>query len=132
MDFQVGAFAGEQNKIQFDADATNASASSVGISGLGVLDKSAASDSIKGVDDAIEKVSGLRAGLGSLQSRLQSTVSNLEVQTINQDSARSQIADVDIAQTSAKLASLNVVKNAGISTLAQANQMPNSALRLVS
>lgn len=132
LDFHVGAYAGEQNKIQFDADQSNASASAVGISGLNVMTKDDASSSIQSVDDAIEKVSGLRANLGSIQSRLQSTVSNLEVQTINQDSARSQIADVDVAESSAKLAAMNVVKSAAISTLAQANQMPNNALRLVS
>lgn len=132
LDFHVGAFAGEQNKIQFDADQSNASASAVGISGLNVQSKDDASSSIQSVDEAIEKVSGLRANLGSIQSRLQSTVSNLEVQTINQDSARSQIADVDVAESSAKLAAMNVVKSAAISTLAQANQMPNNALRLVS
>jgi flagellin len=55
----------------------------------------------------------------------------LEVQTINQDSARSVIQDVDVASASARLAANNVVKNAGISTLAQANALPNSAMRLI-
>jgi flagellin len=81
---------------------------------------------------AISKVSGQRANLGSIQSRLGSTVKNLETQTINQDSARSVIQDVDVAESSAILASNNVVKNAAVSTLAQANQIPNSALRLIS
>jgi flagellin len=58
-------------------------------------------------------------------------VKNLEVQTINQDSARSVIQDVDVADASATLASNTVVKNAAVSTLAQANQIPMSALRLI-
>ena len=86
---------------------------------------------ISNVDKAIETVSGQRANLGSIQSRLGSTVKNLETQTINQDSARSVIQDVDVAESSAALASNNVVKNAGVATLAQANQIPNSALRLI-
>ena len=49
----------------------------------------------------------------------------------NQDSARSVIQDVDVAEASADLASTTVVKNAAVSTLAQANQIPNSALRLI-
>ena len=69
--------------------------------------------------------------MGSIQSRLQSTIKNLEVQTINQDSARSVIQDVDVAEASAALASNTVVKNAAVSTLAQANQIPNAALRLI-
>jgi flagellin len=131
MDFQVGAFAGEQNKIQFQSDKADSSASSIGISGSSIADKDDALSAIADVDGAIEKVSGQRADLGSIQSRLQSTVKNLETQTINQDSARSVIQDVDVAEASASLASNNVVKNAAVSTLAQANSIPNSALRLI-
>ena len=132
MDFQVGAFAGEQNKIQFESDKADSSASSIGIKGTAINEKGDALDAISSIDSAIEKVSGQRAELGSVQSRLQSTVKNLETQTINQDSARSVIQDVDVAESSAALASNNVVKNAAVSTLAQANQIPNSALRLIS
>lgn len=132
MDFQVGAFSGEQNRITFESGESDSSASSIGVSGTSISEKDSALDAISNVDQAIEKVSGQRATLGSIQSRLQSTVKNLEVQTINQDSARSVIQDVDVAEASAALASNNVVKNAAVSTLAQANQIPNSALRLIS
>ena len=131
MDFQVGAFAGEQNRISFDSSESDASAASIGVGGTSIAEKDSALDAIGNVDKAIEKVSGQRATLGSIQSRLQSTVKNLEVQTINQDSARSVIQDVDVAEASAALASNQVVKNAAVSTLAQANQIPNSALRLI-
>lgn len=131
LDFHVGAFAGEENVIKFDSDATNASASGIGISGLSVESKDEAKGAIPDVDDAITFVSELRASLGAIQSRLQSTVSNLEIQTINQDAARSAIEDVDVASESAKLASTNILKAAGIATLVQANNIPNAALRLV-
>ena len=131
MDFQVGAFAGEQNKISFDSSESNSSARAIGVKGTSISEKDSALDAISDVDKAIEKVSGQRATLGSIQSRLQSTVKNLEVQTINQDSARSVIQDVDVAEASASLASNTVVKNAAVSTLAQANQIPNAALRLI-
>ena len=131
MDFQVGAFAGNQNRITFDSGETDSSASSIGISGLAIDEKNSALDAIATVDEAIGKVSGQRASLGSIQSRLSSTVKNLEVQTINQDNARSVIQDVDVADSSAKLASNTVVKNAAVSTLAQANQLPMAALRLI-
>ncbi|MDC1173850.1 flagellin [Bacteriovoracaceae bacterium] len=131
LDFQVGAFAGEQNQIAFDSSESDASTGSIGISGSGISDKGDALGSIEVIDGAIGKVSGQRATLGSIQSRLQSTVSNLEVQTINQDSARSVIQDVDVAEESAKLAANQVVKSAGITTLAQANALPNNALRLI-
>ncbi len=132
MDFQVGAFAGEQNIITFDSSETDSSTSSIGIKGTGIGNKDEALSAISSVDDAITKVSGQRANLGSIQSRLGSTVKNLETQTINQDGARSVIQDVDVAEASAALASNNVVKNAAVSTLVQANQIPMSALRLIS
>ncbi len=132
IDFQVGAFAGEQNQIMFDSSSTNASSSEIGIQGSNIANKDDALSSISTIDGAIEKVSGQRSNLGSIQSRLQSTVKNLEVQTINQDSARSVIQDVDVASSSAALASNNVIKNAALSTLSQANQIPMSALRLLS
>lgn len=131
LDFHVGAFSGEQNRIQFDADATDASASGIGISGISVETKEDARNAIHEVDSAISQVSELRAGLGSIQSRLQSTVSTLEVQTINQDAARSAIQDVDVAAETSTLASTNILKSAGISTLVQANNIPNAALRLI-
>jgi flagellin len=131
MDFQVGAFAGEQNKITFESSETDSSTSSIGIAGSGIAGKDDALSAISTVDQAISKVSGQRANLGSIQSRLSSTVKNLEVQTINQDNARSVIQDVDVAEASAKLASNTVTKNAAVSTLAQANQLPMSALRLI-
>ena len=130
MDFQVGAFGGDQNKITFDSSETDASSGAIGVDGSGISEKSDATDSIESVDGAIDHVSGLRANLGSIQSRLQSTVSNLEIQTINQDNARSVIQDVDVAHSTSELASNQVVKSAAISTLAQANNIPNSALRL--
>ncbi|MBF0208695.1 MAG: flagellin FliC, partial [Oligoflexia bacterium] len=131
LEFHVGAFTGEQNKIKFDADATNASADSIGIASLNVASRDDANDAIPGLDLAIGNVSTLRASLGAIQSRLQSTVSNLEIQTINQDSARSVIQDVDVAQSTANLASTSVVKAAGIATLMQANNIPTAALRLI-
>ncbi len=131
LDFHVGAFGGEENKIQFDADQADASAGALGVEGLSVESKDDANDAISSIDEAISNVSGLRSGLGAVQSRLQSTVSNLEIQRLNQDNARSVIADVDVAESTAKLASSNVLKAAGIATLAQANNIPNNALKLI-
>lgn len=131
MDFQVGAYAGEENKISFDAAATNATADSLSISGTNILDKESAGQNLEVIDEAINKVAGFRANFGALQSRLQSTIANLDTAATNTDAARSRIEDVDVAEETAKLASSNVKKSAGISTLAQANSLPNSALRLI-
>jgi flagellin len=131
MDFQVGAFAGEQNKITFNAGDTNASTSAIGVSGSGITEKADARSSIESIDKAIEMVAGQRANLGALQSRLGSTIRNLDVQATNQDNARSVIQDVDVAEATAQMASNQVMKNAAVSTLSQANGIPTAALRLI-
>ena len=131
MDFHVGAYAGEENRISFDAQATNATAENLQIEGTNITDKDSANENLERIDEAINSVAGFRANFGAIQSRLQSTITNLDTAAVNTESARSQIEDVDIAQESAKLASNNVMKSAGISSLAQANNIPNSALRLI-
>ena len=131
INFQVGAFSGDENKISFDSSLTDVTASNIEVSGLDVADRGSALDSIEYIDSAIQQVNGFRANLGAIQSRLFSTVSNLEVQVLNQESARAGIEDTDIAKETAQLASTNVIKSAGIATLSQANQIPNAALRLL-
>jgi flagellin len=131
LDFHVGAFAGDDQRISFDSDKTNATNENLGIDGTGVIEKDEAQGSIKNIDDAITQVSGFRASLGALQSRLGSTINNIENQSLNLESARSRIEDVDVAESTAKVASANVIKSAGIATLAQANGLPQSTLRLI-
>ena len=131
MDFHVGAYAGEDNKISFDANFTNATAENLGVSGTSITNKESAAENLAKIDEAIDQVAGFRANFGAIQSRLQSTISNLDTAAVNTDAARSGIEDVDVAEESAKLASVNVMKNAGISALAQANNIQNSALRLI-
>ena len=131
LQFQVGAYGGEDNRIEFDAAATDASSESLGISGSNVRDKQGAIDNLERIDNAINKVSAFRANFGSIQSRLQSTINNLDVATVNQEAARSRIEDVDVADSTAKLASAQIKNAAGTATLSQANQLGNGALRLI-
>ena len=132
MDFHVGAYAGENNRISFDASNTDATIEGLGVDGTNILDKENAQDNLTKIDDAITKIAGFRANFGSVQSRLQTTVKNLDTASHNTDAARSRIEDVDVAEETAKLASVNVMKNAGIMTLSQANDLPNAAMRLLS
>lgn len=131
LDFQVGAYSGQENQIQFDPSQSDARIESLGIDGTNILSKSDAQANLQRLDDALDRVSSYRANLGAVQSRLQSTVNNLDTQTLNTDAARSRIEDVDVAESTAALASAQVKKQAGISTLAQANSIPSSALRLI-
>jgi flagellin len=131
LQFQVGAYGGQENIIELDAGQTDASAESLGISGSNVRDKQDALDNLERIDAAIGKVSAYRANFGSIQSRLISTINNLESAFVNQEGARSRIEDLDVAESTAKLASAQIRNAAGAATLAQANQLGNSAMRLI-
>jgi flagellin len=131
LQFQVGAYGGQDNLIELDAGSTDASVESLGIGGTNVRDKQDAVDNLSRIDEAIGKVSAFRANFGSVQSRLSSTINNLDVAVVNQEAARSRIEDVDVADSTAKLASAQIRNAAGTATLAQANQLGNAALRLI-
>jgi flagellin len=131
LSFQVGSNGGQENIIEMDAGATDSSAESLGISGTNVRDKRDAIENLERIDSAINKVSAFRANFGSIQSRLTSTINNLDVTVVNQEAARSRIEDVDYAESTAKLASSQIKNAAGAATLSQANQLGNAALRLI-
>ncbi|UXR64857.1 flagellin [Bdellovibrio bacteriovorus] len=131
-DFQVGINNdGEADRISFNAGETDATTSSLGIEGFDFSSKEGAQDALAAVDKAQSQVNGFRASLGALQNRLQSTVDNLGVQHENISAANSRIRDTDIAAATAESTRNQVLLQANTSVLAQANAMPNSALRLI-
>jgi flagellin len=83
------------------------------------------------VTDAIEDVASERAGLGAIQSRLELAVSTLQVQGQILEAATSRIRDVDVAQESTIFAKNNILVQSGTAMLAQANQLPQSVLKLL-
>ena len=131
LEFQVGAFAGDENIIKYKMDA-DATTSKLGIDGVAVDSKGGARDLLGSVDEAMKQVGKMRADFGAVQSRLQTTTSNLDIQFENLSAANSRIRDADIAHESAELASANVLQQAAVSVMAQANQQPAQALRLIS
>ncbi len=128
--FQVGAFAGEENTISYDLS-TDASADALGISGGSIESKGDARSLLATVDKAMDKVGAMRANFGAIQNRLESTTTNLDTQIENLSAARSRLSDADVAHESSELASASVLQNAAISVLAQANQFPGMALKLI-
>ncbi len=131
MDFHIGAYSGEDNRISFDATATNATGEALNTNGTNILDKDNAAANLEIIDEAINKVAGFRANFGAIQSRLQTTISNLDTASVNTEAARSRIEDVDVAEETAKVASTNIMKQAGVASLSQANGIPRSALQLI-
>ncbi|MBT2115998.1 flagellin [Dyella sp. LX-66] len=90
-----------------------------------------ANDAIRRVDASLQSVSNLRSDLGAVQNRFQSTISNLQTISQNLDSSRSQIQDADFAAETANMSSANILQQAGVSVLAQANSSQQSVLKLL-
>lgn len=130
MQFHVGPFSGDENVIKYSLS-SNATASELGIGGLSAESKDDARDMLGTVDDAMQKIGALRANFGAIQSRLNSTVSNLDIQHENLTAARSRINDTDVAKETAEMTSANILQSAAVSVLAQANQFPSVALKLI-
>jgi flagellin len=131
-DFQVGIYNNaEEDRISYVASEADATASSLGIDDFDFTSKTGAQEALSALDDAQNKVSGFRANLGALQNRLESTISNSAVMHENLSAANSRIRDVDVAQASSEMARNNILLQASTSTLAQANQLPGLALKLV-
>ena len=108
--FHVGANKGEENIIEYDASNINASASSLGVSGLTIEGKSDAIESIEMVGEALTNLSMQRASLGAVQNRMQSAANTIDNSIIQQEHARSIIEDVDVAESASELVAHQLIK----------------------
>jgi flagellin len=98
---------------------------------VSVNDRVSANNTIKVVDEALSQVSSLRGNLGAVQNRFESTIANLQNVSENLSAARSRILDADIAQETSNMTKQNILQQAGVAILAQANQAPQLALSLL-
>lgn len=95
------------------------------------LGQSAARFALDGINGALHSMSSIRGGLGAVESRLLSSISNLQVARENYAAAESRIRDVDVASEAAELTRLNILQQTGAAILAQANLQPQLALALL-
>ena len=131
-DFQVGINNDDFNdRIGFEASEQDATASSIGISGLDYGSKEDAQNSLEALDKAQTMVNGFRANLGALQNRLVSTQDNIGVAHENLSAANSRIRDTDIASASAEVTRNQIMQSATVSVLANANASQQTALKLI-
>ncbi len=119
------------DRLRYDATANNSTLLGLGLQEESVVSKVGAQNTLKKLDDALVQVNGIRANLGATQNRLQSAINNLQVSDENLSSAKSRIRDVDVAAETADLTKNNILVQAGTSVLAQANQQPNIAMKLL-
>ena len=98
---------------------------------IDVTSREGANRGIEILDMALKQVAASRSELGAVQNRVESTVRNLEVSSENLSASRSRIQDADFAKETAKFSKNQIMQQAGVNILAQANQAPNIALSLL-
>jgi flagellin len=133
---QTGANAGDETTVSFADVRVEDSASLAGLKVAldafnGVSSQANASALISSIDAALDSVSSTRAVLGAVQNRLEHTIANVKTSAENLSASDSRIRDVDVAEESAIMARSQVLMQAGVSVLAQANQIPQLALKLL-
>ena len=126
---QVGANEGQT--MSFSIGDMSANALGVNPSKVNVKTQKGASDGIKYIDEAIEKVSKQRSLLGAVQNRLEHTIANLDNTAENLQAAESTVRDVDMAEEMVQFSKNNILQQAGQSMLAQANQSTQGVLSLL-
>ena len=145
----VDGTSGNQMKIHFGTGNSSAedyyyvkigeaTASALGVGNSSAVDggytistQSAAQNALGALDSAISAKDNIRANLGALSNRLSNTVSNLSIQAENLQAAESRISDVDVATEMTNFTRNQILVQAGVAMLAQANTLPQLALRLL-
>lgn len=132
LDIQVGIHNSPmQDRLVFDSKNLVTSLSALGVEGVSVQSKESAQTNLDPLDKAITDLNERRSALGALQNRLQSTINNQNIYRENLEAANSRIRDTDYAEEVSTLTKYNVLTNATVSMLSQANQTPMTALKLL-
>ncbi len=103
----------------------------LGINLASVADKPSAQNSLALIDTALATTTSIRAEFGAMQNRLQSVTSNIMISRENLSAANSRIRDTDMAEETTELTKQNILMQAGVSVLGQANTTIKSALNLL-
>jgi len=132
LDIQVGVNNDPfKDRISFNAGAANSSLEALGMVAESVATKEGAQQSLSTLDTAMTSINSIRANFGAMQNRLQSTSNNLLVYDENMSAANSRIRDTDVAAETSEMVRNNILMQAGVSILGQANQQSQLALKLL-
>lgn len=130
--FQVGANVGNTMAVSFeDVSAQSGLGLSVWTADTVVADLAAANNVITQIDAAIDTLNTRRSNLGAAQNRLEHTIASLGVAVENLTASESRIRDADIAALSSQMVSSQILQQAGVAVLAQANQSAQAVLSLL-
>ena len=135
--FRVGADVGQDVTVTFNDNRTTNLGTTNTLAGLVTDDQSVsttakANDLLTAVDEAVVQVSSRRAKLGAAQNQVESAINSLGVAVENMSASESRIRDADIAEVSTELVTRQIMQQAGVAVLAQANVSSQSVLALLS
>jgi flagellin len=132
LDFQVGIYNNPtEDRIALDTGMQVVTLDSLKLNNVDTSSKKSSQENLAVLDQAINEVNNSRSSLGALQNRLQSTINNLETYHENLSAANSRIRDTDMAEETSELMKNNILSQANVSVLAQANQNQTLALNLL-
>jgi len=130
--FQVGAgAAAAADQVSINLSGASATAVGTAVAALNFSDAANALTSLTAIDAQIKNISTARSTIGAMQNRLETTIRHVNVSKENLSAANSSIADTNMADEMVKSTRANILSQAGISVLSQANQAPQSVLKLL-
>ena len=130
LDFQVGIRNVTAND-RISVSTIDVTGATLGVSTLNFSTKAASQAALATIDTALNSVSNARAVFGAAGNRFDATIQNIQTFAESLSAANSRIRDVDVAQETSALSRAQILAQAGISVLAQANQLPQMALKLL-
>lgn len=122
---------GDTAATTIDIFATTVTAAALNLTDVTVATRADAGQAISVIDYALTQVNSLRSELGSVQTRFESTIANLQTTSENLSASRSRIRDTDFAAETAELTRNQILQQAGIAMLSQANAAPQNVLALL-
>ncbi len=120
------------DRVVYNGERSDASLDALKLGGESTATKQGAQLSLAVIDDALVRVNSIRADLGAMQNRLQSTINNLAITDENLSAANSRIRDTDMAEEVSEMTKQNILMQSGIAVLGQANNTNSAALKLLS
>jgi flagellin len=132
--FQIGAGTSGDNQITIQGADLQDAASKTAIAAAGTIDitdQTKATAAMTAIDDALKEVNNENIKHGANQNRFAAVISTLQVSVENQTTAKSRIMDTDYASETATMARGQILQQAGMAMLAQANQLPNGVMALM-
>lgn len=132
LDFQVGVGDNSaDDHISYNSKGLNSGAAALGVAHVDIYSKESAQQGLSAIDNAINKLSGHKSMLGSIQNRLITSSNNLQIYHENMSAANNRIRDLDYAVETSNQAKLQVLEDASTAVMSQANTDPKVALKLL-